>query len=373
MVGIRVLVFENRDLPMDWLHPTYLWSLLLVPAALGLYGWALRQRRADRERFGHPTTVQQLATALRPRRRILKAGFVVIALLLGVLALAGPRWGTDVRTVERRGVELVVALDVSASMRAQDVPPSRLRRAKNEIRTLMGNLSGDRVGLVLFAGSGFVQCPLTSDYGAFRLFLDAAAPDQVSTPGTDVSAAVDAGLQAFGASRPADDTTAAPSEPRSRALLIVSDGENHAGDLDAARQRAQDAGVTLLTAGIGTEEGARIPVYENGRRVDFKRTRQGEVVRSRLREGPLTSLAQSGAYFRIGAATSALSDVPAALRQIGASTYDTERFADYEEMYQWPLAAALILLLVGHIIPVRRHAPSGTRVWEWLGIDRNTD
>jgi len=356
---------------MDWLHPTYMWTLLLVPAALGLYGWAMRQRRADRGRFGHPTAVEQLATALRPRRRLLKAGLVVSALLLGAVALMGPRWGTEVRTVERRGVDLVVALDVSASMRVQDVPPSRLRRAKNEIRTLLGDLTGDRVGLVLFAGSGFVQCPLTSDYGAFRLFLDAAAPDQVSTPGTDVSTAVDAGLNAFGAARPADDTTAAPSEPRPRALLIVSDGENHAGDLDAARQRAEDAGVTLLTAGIGTEEGARIPVYENGRRIDFKRNREGEVVRSRLREGALTRLARSGAYFRIGAATSALSDVPAALREIGTSTYETEQFADYEEMYQWPLAAALVLLLLGTVIPVHRRVASHMRFWEWLGVDRS--
>ncbi|WP_103026702.1 VWA domain-containing protein [Salinibacter altiplanensis] len=352
---------------MDWLYPAYTWALLLVPAAVGLYGWAARRRRADRARFGHPATVQQLATTLRPRRRWWKAGLVVGALLLGAVALMGPRWGTQVRTVERRGLDLVVALDVSASMRAQDVSPSRLRRAKNEIRTLVDDLSGDRVGLVLFAGTGFVQAPLTTDYDAFRLFLNAAAPDQISTPGTDVGRAVDAGLQAFGASRPADDATATPEAPRPRALLLVSDGENHTGDLNAARQRAEDAGVTLLTAGIGTEEGARIPVYENGRRVDYKRNRTGAVVRSRLREAPLRRLARSGAYFRIGAASSALSDVPAALRQVGASTYDADRFADYEEMYQWPLAAALGLLLAGRLLPARRRSPSGTRRGEGRG------
>ncbi|MCS3758039.1 VWA domain-containing protein [Salinibacter ruber] len=351
---------------MDWLHPTYVWTLLLGPVALGIYGWAVRRRRAAREQFGHPGAVRRLATTRRPRRRMWEAGLVVGALLLGAVALMGPRWGTEVRTVERRGLDLVVALDVSASMRAQDVPPSRLRRAKNEIRTLVDDLSGDRVGLVLFAGSGFVQSPLTTDYGAFRLFLDAAAPDQVSTPGTDVSAAVDAGLRAFGAPRPTDDTTASPEEPRPRALLIVSDGENHAGDLDAARQRAEEAGVTLLTAGVGTEDGARIPVYENGRRVDYKRNRQGEVVRSRLREAPLTRLARSGAYFRVGAAASALSDVPAALRQIGATTYDAERFADYEEMYQWPLAAALLLLLAASVLPTGRRDASGVQFEEWL-------
>lgn len=342
---------------MDWLHPTYAWVLLAVPAALWLYWRAARWRRAARERFGHPSTVQQLAAALRPRRRIVKAGLVVGALLLGAGALMGPRWGTEIRTVERRGVDLVVALDVSASMRAQDVPPNRLRRAKNELRTLVGDLSGDRVGLVLFAGNGFVQCPLTTDYGAFRLFLDAAVPDQVSMPGTDLSTAVDAAVQAFDASRPVSDSTTGPEEPRPRALLIVSDGENHTGDLDAARQRADEAGITLLTAGIGTEEGARIPIYEGERRVGFKRD-GGEVVRSRLNETVLTRLARSGAYFRVGAATSALSDVPAALRQVGTSTYEAEQFSDYEEMYQWPLAVALLLLVVEGLIPVRQ-APRG--------------
>ncbi len=354
---------------MDWLHPTYAWALLVVPGAAWLYWRAAQWRQAARERFGDPATVGQLAVSLRPRRRLLKAGLVVAGLLLATVALMGPRWGTEVRTVERRGVDLVVALDVSASMRAQDIPPSRLRRAKNELQDLVGDLTGDRVGLVLFAGSGFVQCPLTTDYGAFRLFLDAAGPDQVSTPGTDVGAAVDAAVQAFGASRSVTDSLTNPTERPPRALLIVSDGENHAGGLDAARQQAEEAGITLLTAGIGTETGARIPHYEGQRRVGVKRDRRGEVVKSRLNEAALQRLARSGAYFRIGATSSALSDVPAALRQVGASTYESKTFADYEEMYQWPLAAALLLLLVEYVIPVRRRTQRSADVWGRLGME----
>ena len=346
-----------------------MWVLLLVLGAVWLYRRAAQWRRAARERFGDPATVGQMAAALRPRRRLLKAGLVVGGLLLAIVALMGPRWGTEVRTVERRGVDLVVALDVSSSMRVQDVPPSRLRRAKSELRSLVDDLTGDRVGLVLFAGEGFVQAPLTTDYGAFRLFLDAAGPDQLSRPGTNLSAAVDAAMQAFGASRPASDS-AAPGEPRPRALLIVSDGEHHEGDLQAARQKADEAGVTLLTAGVGTEEGGRIPIYERGRRVGFKRDRDGNVVQSRLNESVLTRLAQSGAYFRVGATTSALSDVPAALREIGTSTYDAERFADYREMYQWPLAAALVLLFVEGLIPVRQRVGRATDLWARLGIAR---
>ncbi len=355
---------------MDWLHPTYVWALLLVLGAAWLYRRAAQWRRTARERFGDPAIVGQMAASLRPRRRLLKAGLVVGGLLLATVALMGPRWGTEVRTVERRGVDLVVALDVSSSMRVRDVPPSRLRRAKSELRSLVDNLTGDRVGLVLFAGDGFVQAPLTTDYGAFRLFLDAASPDQLSSPGTNLRAAVDAAVQAFGASRPASDSAAAPGEPRPRALLIVSDGEHHEGDLQAARQKADEAGVTLLTAGVGTEEGGRIPIYERDRRVGFKRDSDGDVVQSRLNESVLTRLAQSGAYFRIGATTSALSDVPAALREIGTSTYDAERFADYREMYQWPLAAALVLLLVEGLIPVRQRAGRATDLWARLGIAR---
>lgn len=358
---------------MDWLHPTYAWALLLVPVALWLYWRAARWRHAAQERFGDPATVRQLAASLAPRRRLLKAGLVVGGLLLGAVALLGPRWGTKVRTVERSGVDLVVALDVSASMRAQDVPPSRLRRAKNEIRDLVGRLSGDRVGLVLFAGDGFVQCPLTTDYSAFRMFLDAAAPDQVSTPGTDVGAAVDAAVQAFGAAGPPTDSTAAPDTKRPRALLIISDGENHAGDLDAVRQRAEEAGVTILTAGVGTEEGARVPIYERGRQVGVKRDPQGKIVQSRLQEEVLTRLAQSGAYFRIEATTSALPDVPAALRQLGTSTYETEQFAEYKEMYQWPLTAALLLLGLEVLIPVRQQARGGAGIWRRLGIARKEE
>jgi Ca-activated chloride channel family protein len=355
---------------MDWLHPTYAWALLLVPVALWLHWRAARWRRAAQERFGDPATVRQLAASLRPRRRLLKAGLVIGGLLLGAVALLGPRWGTKVRSVERSGVDLVVALDVSASMRAQDVPPSRLRRAKNEIRDLVGRLSGDRVGLVLFAGEGFVQCPLTTDYSAFRTFLDAAAPDQVSTPGTDVGTAVDTAVQAFGLAKSSTDSTAAPDTKRPRALLIISDGENHVGDLDAARQRAEEAGITILAAGVGTEEGTRVPIYERGRQVGVKRDPQGQIVQSRLQEKVLTRLAQSGAYFRIGATASALPDVPAALRQLGASTYGTERFAEYKEMYQWPLAATLLLLGIEVLIPGRRRARRGTGIWRRLGIAR---
>jgi len=338
---------------MDWLHPTYAWALLAVPAVAYVYWRAARKRQAAREQFGDAALLERLAPATPAWRRRLKAGLVVGAVAALALSLMGPRFGTEVRTVERRGVDLIVALDVSASMQAQDVAPNRLLRAKSEIRTLLGTLRGDRVGLVVFAGDGFVQAPLTTDYGALRLFLDVAGPDQVPTPGTNFGAALDAATEAFDAARPASDTTARPGDRRERALLVLSDGENHVGDLEDLKQAARENDVTLFAAGIGTEEGARIPVYDNGRRTGVKRNREGRIVRSRLDEPALTRLAEDGAYFRVGPTSSALGDLPTALRQLETSVLAEEQFAEYAEMYQWPLAVALLLLFVEAVIPTR--------------------
>jgi Ca-activated chloride channel family protein len=343
---------------MEWLHPTFAWTLAAVPVAVWLYWRAVQARARALDRFGNAALVQQLADAVRPWRRPVKATLVVLALAGMGIALIGPRFGTQLQTVERRGVDLIIALDVSESMRATDVSPSRLKRVKKEIRDLVDRLRGDRVGLVLFAGTGFVQCPLTTDYGALRLFLDVAGPDRVPVPGTNFGAALDAATEAFDAARPASDSTARPGQDRARVVLLLSDGENHVGDLASVKQKAQQNDVTLFAAGVGTTGGARLPIFENGREVGVKRDQQGQVVRTKLNEDALTTLAEGGAYFRIGSTASALSDVPTALRQLETSTVAEEQFAEYAEMYQWPLAVALLLLLVEAFVPVRTRSPT---------------
>lgn len=344
---------------MDWLHPAFAWTLAAVPLAAWLYWRAAQWRRATIDRFGDAALVRQLSGAAHPWRRTGKAVLVVTALVGMAVSLMGPRFGTQLRTVERTGVDLVVALDVSESMWAEDVAPNRLDRAKKEIRDLVDQLRGDRVGLVLFAGTGFVQAPLTTDYNALRLFLDVAGPEQMPVPGTNFGAALDAAAEAFDAARPASDTTARPDEARSRVVLLVSDGENHVGALDEVKQRARDADVTLFAVGVGTEEGARIPIYEDGRQVGVKEDRDGRPVRTQFDETALTTLAEGGAYFRIESTSSTLSDVPTALRELETATFAEEEFSEYAEMYQWPLAVALVLLAAAVLIPVRTRAASG--------------
>jgi Ca-activated chloride channel family protein len=327
---------------MSWLHPTYLWFLTGGIAVALLVAWAAWQRRRTAERFGSASTVQQLARSVQPARRLTRSILLVMVVTLAAVALAGPRLGTRVQEVERKGVDLVVALDVSQSMLAEDVAPNRLERAKNEIKLLVDELSGDRVGLVLFAGDGFVQCPLTTDYDAVRLFLDVAEPSLIPTPGTNFEAAFRAARQAFDRTRP--DTTG--GQPRSRALLVVSDGENHEGDIDDLQGMAEDRGWKVFSAGVGERDGAPVPEMQDGRRMGVKRGPDGSIVRSRLDETALTALAESGAYFRIARTSSALSDLTSALNRLEKSSFGVERFEAYDEYFQWPLGLALILLIV---------------------------
>jgi len=339
---------------MDWLHPTYVWAGLIAVAGATYVLWQAWRRRQDAyEQFGERTLVRRLATAARPRRHLIRSGLVLVALVALTVALMGPRIGTEVRTVEREGVDLVVALDVSASMRAQDVAPSRLERAKEELNRLTQNLDGSRVGLVLFAGQGLLQAPLTADYDALQLFLDVSEPDQVAVQGTNIEALLSPSLDAFETARPPSDTARPPDEQRARALLVVSDGEIHEGTVETVKRRAERNGITLFAAGVGTAEGAQVPLYEDGRQVAVKRTADGHPVRSRLQESTLRELSEDGAYFRVGATTSALDDLTTALQRLETTPIEEERFETYVEMYQWPLALALLLLVLERGIPTR--------------------
>ncbi len=334
---------------MDWLHPAYLWTVAVGPVLAALFLlWTAHKRREAIRRFGLRDTVARLAPEISARRRRWKAAAVTCAMALLALALAGPRFGAQLREVKREGVDLVIALDVSASMLAEDVAPNRLDRAKNEIRKLLNDLRGDRIGLVIFAGDAFLQCPLTTDYSAVRLFLDIAGPDAIAVPGTNFGAALDMAVQAL-------DLSATPGdEARSRALLFVSDGENHVADIDELAGRARDAQVVMFAAGVGETDGSPIPVYRNGRRIGFRENAEGDMVRTRLKEQGLRQLSEGGAYFRIARTSSSLSKITEALERLERSEFAQEKFEAYDEKFQWPLALALLLLLIERSIPDRR-------------------
>ena len=341
---------------MDWLHPDYLWTLIVAPLVAGLFVFAALRRRALAERFGDRELINRIASSPSIRRRTWKAALRVGGILLLAVALAGPRFGTQLREVKREGIDLVIALDVSASMLAEDVAPSRLERAKNEIKNLMSELKGDRVSLVTFAGDAFIQCPLTTDYSALRLFLDVADPSLIPTPGTDFGAALKMAMQAFEA--PTGDPDV---ESRTKAVLFVSDGENHIAELEQILEQAREAGVVLYSAGVGETEGAPIPVYRNGRRVDYRKDRTGAVVTTKLEEAVLQELARDGSYYRIARTSSSLPRITASLEQLDRTSFGQDEFEEYEERYQWPLFIGLVFLLLEWFIPervIRKGEPS---------------
>ncbi len=333
---------------MAWLHPEYLWAVIAVPIVVALFLWAAWQRRKAFQRFGESTLVRRLTATLSTRRRRWKASIVVLGIFLMAVTLAGPQLGSKLREVKREGVDMIIALDVSLSMMAEDVAPSRLDRAKNEIKKLLDDLRGDRVGLVIFAGDAFIQCPLTTDYGAVRLFLDVADPALLPTPGTDFTAALRMAIQAL------DTPTENEDEPRSRALLIVSDGENHVADIDAILDEARQQNITIYASGVGESEGSPIPLYRSGRRIGYKKDLKGEIVQTRLEEAGLQALAEDGAYFRIARTSSSLPEIISALERLDKTEFGADQFEEYETKYQWPLFFALLLLMTERLIGDRR-------------------
>jgi len=335
--------------------PDVLWALLLVPLLVGLVIWSARTRRRLLKRFGDAPLVARLARSVHHRGRRIRAALLIAAVGLLVLALARPQFGTRLETVRSVGRDVMVVLDVSASMRAEDVQPSRLERARLEIGRLVRGLDGDRVGLVAFAGDAFVQAPLTSDYGAALLFLGAMDTDLIPIQGTNLGLALDVALEGFEAAAAPDD----------RVMIVVTDGEDHEGEIATGIERAREAGVRVHTVGIGTPEGAPIPVFDAaGGRDGFLRDDEGNVVTTRLEEGTLVDIAErtGGRY------VPAYAD-PAAFRELvdevarGTGTEREERqVRQYEEQYQLFLGLAFALLLVETTIPERKKVEE-----EWTG------
>lgn len=342
---------------MSFRTPETLWLLLLVPAAVALYAHAARHRRAAVQLFfggeGTPGAVARMA-----RLRRWRAACVAVALGALVVALAGPRYGTTLREARQESLDLVFALDVSASMLAEDVAPSRLERARLAVARLAdggarladggAERQGDRLGLVVFAGDAFLQCPLTTDRAAFRLFLDAAAPDLIATPGSDFARALFTARQAF----TDEEADGAAGPPRTRVVVVVSDGENHEGGLEDAVAALRGDGIVLLAAGVGTERGGPVPLWSGGRRTGYKTDATGARVVTRREEGVLRQIAGSDALVRLPEdGTAALA---ARLDRLERAVVGTEQYEAYAERYQWPLALAVLLLLAERVLALRR-------------------
>ena len=331
---------------------TALAALALIPLAAALLWRGATLRRRALARFGDLALVRQLSRTVNARARFWKAVLVLVALGFGVVGMARPQFGSRVETVRREGMDVVVALDLSTSMLAEDIAPNRLQRSKLEIQRLIERLDGDRIGLIAFAGQAFVQSPLTSDYGAARLFLNAMDTDLVPVQGTDLGAALDLALDAF---------SEAPVEER--LVIVVTDGEDHEGGIDAALTRAIAAGVTIHTVGVGSTDGVPIPEFDAaGRPAGFKRDETGAVITTRLDETTLREIAAStgGQLFRSTPEASELTALIDEVAALGGREIDAREVTQFEEQFQIFLGAAILLLFLESLWTDRKKTD---RVW----------
>ncbi|MDE0121579.1 MAG: VWA domain-containing protein [Gemmatimonadota bacterium] len=325
-----------------------LWALVLLPLLAGLYWYASRRRQALLDRFGEHALVRKLRPAVSVTARRWKAALVVAAVALLAFSLARPQFGTRVETLRRQGQDVIVALDVSRSMYAEDIAPNRLERAKIEVGRIIQRLDGDRIGLVAFAGDAFVQSPLTADYGAAMMFLSAMDPESMSTQGTDLARAIEVSIEAL-----------AETPPENRIVVVVTDGEDHEGGLAEALVAAGEAEVTIHTVGVGSVEGVPLPdVGGGGGR--FRRDDAGNVITTRLNEGALQDVAlqTGGEYHRIGRGVGGLGRLVERIEG-GGREVESREVTQYEEQYQIFLGAALLLLALEFIVPGRRRRTAG--------------
>ncbi len=329
-------------------YPLFLWLLLLIPSWAALLWWGYRCRRKAAAAFVSPTLLDRIAYSLSGSRLKWKATLWVVAWLLLIVGLADPQVGTRVEEVKREGIDIMIALDVSNSMLCQDLSPSRLENAKHEIQSFINGLKGDRVGLVAFAGSAIVHCPLTTDYGAAKLLTRVLDTDLVTEQGTALADALDAAKNSFQS-----------EEGGSRVIVIISDGEDHEEQaVDAAKEAAKD-GIRIYTIGMGTPQGAPIPVKnaKSGAQ-DFKRDRDGSIVVTRLNEVLLRQVAEAGdgEYYRASQSGQELQAIWDDIAQMEKRELGKKQYTAFEDRFQYFVLPGLLLLLVEFFLSERKNS-----------------
>lgn len=326
--------------------PMFLYALALVPLLALLLVLAARRRRALLGEFGDAGPLARISRSVDPRRRRQKAILFLLGITFGLLALARPQFGAREVLVKRRGIDVVFAVDTSLSMLARDLPPSRFQRAKQEIGRVLDRLEGDRVALVAFAGSAYVQCPFTVDYGALRLFLENIAVGAAPKPGSDLAVAIERSASLFD-----------PDEKKYKAVVLFSDGEALSGEAIAAAKRAGEAGVKILTVGVGTADGGVIPILaEDGGAGGVKRDENGEVVVTRLDEASLVEIgrATGGKYVPLGGSGDPGAEIADEIEAFEKKELTSRTAVQFEERHTWFSILAFLLLAADFLLPEGR-------------------
>ena len=324
-------------------QPEYLYLLLIVPLLVILFVWNTVRRKRKLQSFGDPELLAQYMPNVSLVRPQFKFYLQIVALILLIVALARPQFGVKEQTVKRQGMEVMIALDVSNSMLAQDVAPSRLERSKQLLSKIIDGMTEDKVGLVVFAGDAYTQLPITCDYVSAKMFLSSISPSLVARQGTAIGSAIDLSIKSFGL-----ESTA------SRAIILITDGENHEDDAIGAAKVAKEKGIQVFVLGVGKPEGSPIPLEGS---MSFRKDKDGNVVVSKLNEEMCRQIAQAGGgmYLRVDNTNAAQRTLQQELDKLAKSELETRVYSEYNEQYQSFVIVALILLVIEFFIFGRRN------------------
>lgn len=325
-------------------EPAYLYLLLLLPLLVAFYLYSNYRRRKAIRKFGDPILMAQLMPDVSKYRPDVKFWLVFAAIGLFTVLLARPQFGSKLETVKRQGVEVMIALDISNSLLAQDVQPSRLQKAKRLVAQLVDKMQNDKVGMIVFAGDAFTQLPITSDYISAKMFLESIDPSLISKQGTAIGAAINLAARSF-----------TPQEGVGRTVIVITDGENHEGGAVEAAKAAAEKGIQVNVLGVGMPEGAPIPIEGTN---DYRRDREGNVIVTRLNEQMCQEIAQAGngIYVRVDNTNGAQKAISQEISKMAKADVETQVYTEFNEQFQ-AVAWIILLLLLAEMLILERKNP----------------
>lgn len=323
---------------MKFASPEYLYLLILLPILLAVYLYSNYKRNKNLRLYGDVQLIKSLMPDVSAYRPGIKFWLSFVALALIVVALARPQFGSKKETITRQGIEAVIALDISNSMMAEDIAPNRLEKAKKIISRLIDKFENDKVGLIVFAGDAFVQLPITNDFISAKMFLETISPALISRQGTDIGGAISLAMKSF-----------TNTEGVGKAIILITDGENHEGGAEEAAKLAADKGMNVYVLGIGSLEGAPIPADGSN---DYRRDKEGNVVVTKLNEQMAQAVAQAGngAYIRVDNTNNAQKILESEVNKLAKADVTTEVYTEFNEQYEFIAWIALILLVIETLI-----------------------
>lgn len=306
----------------------------------------LKFRKNALAKFGDLKLLENLMPNVSVKRYKWKFFLILLALTSLILGIANPQIGSELKTVKRKGVEVIIALDVSNSMLAEDINPNRLTRAKRAISKLINDLNGNNIGMIVFAGEAYVQLPVTSDYASAKMFLNSINTDMVNVQGTAIGSAIELAEESF-----------TKDNDKNKALIIITDGENHEDDAIKLAEEVNKKGIIVSTIGLGSTKGTPIPVVDKFGRKDYRRDNEGKVVMTKLNEDLLTKIAVSGGgeYIHAGNSNFGLNSIVDNINNMDKQEFESKVFSDYEDRFQYFIGFALFLMLLELILLERKN------------------